>query len=397
MMDYELSEEHLMIQKTIRAFVKKEFTREIILELDEKQEFASDPFKKMAELGMLGTCIPTKYGGGGSDLLSVFIIHEEISRVFPSFAVDLELHTPTVDYGLINRFGTEAQKQKFLPAMCKGEIIGALGMTEPGGGSDVGNFKTKAVKDGEYYILNGSKCFITNVGCPMPCICVVLAHTDKSKGSNGMSTFLVEKDTPGFNVGRKHNKLGVRSSQTHEIFLEDCRIPKENLLGNEGAGMKQALMGVNYDRLMDVAIPVGEAQGLLDMTLEYANLRETFGKRLNQREAVQIALAEIYTNIHAARLMGYYVCWLDRVGRTGKEFVVATAMAKHFASHIAQMAAWECMKIYGGHGFMKDNMIEMFFRDNMAIDLGAGPPTILALLIARDLLRVYGIDPFHEK
>lgn len=388
MLDFSLNDELIMLQKTIRELLVKEL-EPIVEELDEKHEFPLDFFRRLGQLCFLGTAIPEEYGGSGAGILSTFLIIEEIARVCPSLAMDVMVHAGVVSYGSIYLYGTEAHKRNYLPKLLQGEMIGAIGFTEPNAGSDLSSVQTRAEKVDNGYILNGNKIFITNAGAPLPSLVLLLAKNGNNQGKYDMSTFLVEKGLLGYSIGKKFNKCGMRMSQTNELIFDNCLVPRENLFGVEGEGIKNTLRSLDYDRLFCTALSTGIAQGVFDRAFKYSTQRLTFGKAIANNQSIQILLAKIHTNIHAARLMGHYCCWLEALG---KRFTTEAAMAKHFASHMAQQAAWDAMAIHGGYGFMKEYRVEMFFRDNMAVELGGGASGVLDLLIARNLFKNEGIS-----
>lgn len=309
-MNFQLTEEHEMIRKMVREFAKNEVAP-TAAERDEEERFDREIFNKMAELGLTGIPWPEEYGGIGSDYLAYVIAIEELSKVCASTGVTLSAHISLASWP-IYKFGTEEQKQKYLRALATGEKLGAYGLSEPGAGSDVSSMKTRAVLDGDHYVLNGSKVWITNGGEAE--IYVVFAVTDPEKKHKGISAFIVEKGTPGFSIGKKEKKLGIRSSPTTELIFEDCRIPKENLLGQEGEGFKIAMMTLDGGRNGIAAQAVGIAQGALDAAVEYAKGRVQFGKPIAEQQGVGFKLADMATAVEAARLLTYQAAWLESNG-----------------------------------------------------------------------------------
>lgn len=375
-MFFKLSEEHEMLRKTVRDFAKKE-VEPTAAERDEQERFDMDIFKKMADLGLTGIPWDEEYGGIGSDYLSYVIAVEELSRVCASTGVTLSAHTSLAGWPLY-KFGSEEQKQKYLKPMALGEKIGAYGLTEPGSGSDAGGMRTNAKEDGDHYVLNGSKIFITNGG--IADIYIVFAITDSSSKNNGTTAFIVEKDFPGFSVGKKESKLGIRSSPTTEIIFEDCRVPKENMLGQPGDGFKIAMMTLDGGRNGIAAQAVGIAQGALDAAIAYAKEREQFGKPIAAQQGISFKLADMATNIEAARLLTYQAAWLESEGLPyGKE----SAMSKLFAGDTAMQVTTEAVQVFGGYGYTKDYPVERFMRDAKITQIYEGTQEIQRLVISR--------------
>ncbi|WP_226669218.1 acyl-CoA dehydrogenase [Metabacillus litoralis] len=375
-MFFKLSEEHEMLRKTVRDFAKKE-VEPTAAERDEQERFDMDLFKKMADLGLTGIPWDEEYGGIGSDYLSYVIAVEELSRVCASTGVTLSAHTSLAGWPLY-KFGSEEQKQKYLKPMALGEKIGAYGLTEPGSGSDAGGMRTNAKQDGNDYILNGSKIFITNGG--IADIYIVFAITDPSSKNKGTTAFIVEKDFPGFSVGKKESKLGIRSSPTTEIIFEDCRVPKENMLGQLGDGFKIAMMTLDGGRNGIAAQAVGIAQGALDAAIAYAKEREQFGKPIAAQQGISFKLADMATNIEAARLLTYQAAWLESEGLPyGKE----SAMSKLFAGDTAMQVTTEAVQVFGGYGYTKDYPVERFMRDAKITQIYEGTQEIQRLVISR--------------
>lgn len=379
-MHFKLSEEHEMIRKMVRDFAKNEVAP-TAAERDEEERFDRELFDQMAELGLTGIPWPEEYGGIGSDYLAYVIAIEELSRVCASTGVTLSAHTSLAGWPIF-KFGTEEQKQKFLRPMAEGKKIGAYGLTEPGSGSDAGGMKTIAKRDGDYYILNGSKIFITNGG--IADIYVVFALTDPESKQRGTSAFIVESDTPGFSVGKKESKLGIRSSPTTEIMFEDCRIPVENLLGEEGQGFKVAMQTLDGGRNGIAAQAVGIAQGALDASVEYARERHQFGKPIAAQQGIGFKLAEMATDVEAARLLTYQAAWLESEGLPyGKE----SAMSKVFAGDTAMRVTTEAVQVFGGYGYTKDYPVERYMRDAKITQIYEGTQEIQRLVISRMLTK----------
>ncbi|WP_077619941.1 acyl-CoA dehydrogenase [Bacillus sinesaloumensis] len=379
-MYFKLSEEHEMIRKMVRDFAKNEVAP-TAAERDEEERFDRDIFDKMAELGLTGIPWPEEYGGIGSDYLAYCIAVEELSRVCASTGVTLSAHTSLAGWP-IYKFGNEEQKQKYLRPMAQGEKIGAYGLTEPGSGSDAGGMRTTARLEGDHYVLNGSKIFITNGG--IADIYVVFALTDPTSKHKGTSAFIIESDFPGFSVGKKEQKMGIRSSPTTEIIFEECRVPKENLLGEEGEGFKIAMMTLDGGRNGIAAQAVGIAQGALDAATDYAKERVQFGKPIAAQQGVGFKLADMATNVEAARLLTYQAAWLESEGLPyGKE----SAMSKLFAGDTAMKVTTEAVQVFGGYGYTKDYPVERYMRDAKITQIYEGTQEIQRLVISRMLTK----------
>ncbi|MED4686072.1 acyl-CoA dehydrogenase AcdA [Bacillus mycoides] len=379
-MHFKLSEEHEMIRKMVRDFARNEVAP-TAAERDEEERFDRALFDQMAELGLTGIPWPEEYGGIGSDYLAYVIAVEELSRVCASTGVTLSAHTSLAGWPIF-KFGTEEQKQKFLRPMAEGKKIGAYGLTEPSSGSDAGGMRTTAKRDGDHYILNGSKIFITNGG--LADIYVVFALTDPDSKQRGTSAFIVESDTLGFSVGKKESKLGIRSSPTTEIIFEDCRIPVENLLGEEGQGFKVAMQTLDGGRNGIAAQAVGIAQSALDASVEYARERHQFGKPIAAQQGIGFKLADMATDVEAARLLTYQAAWLESEGLPyGKE----SAMSKVFAGDTAMKVTTEAVQVFGGYGYTKDYPVERYMRDAKITQIYEGTQEIQRLVISRMLTK----------
>jgi butyryl-CoA dehydrogenase len=379
-MQFRLSEEHEMIRKMVRDFAKNEVAP-TAAERDEEERFDREIFDKMADLGLTGIPWPEQYGGIGSDYLAYVIAVEELSRVCASTGVTLSAHTSLAGWPLY-KFGTEEQKQKYLRPMAEGKSIGAYGLTEPSSGSDAGGMRTKARQDGNDYIINGSKIFITNGG--VADFYVVFALTNPEQGTRGTTAFIVEKDFPGFSVGKKEAKLGIRSSPTTEIIFEDCRVPAENILGEENMGFKIAMMTLDGGRNGIAAQAVGIAQGALDAAVDYAKERKQFGKPIIEQQGIAFKLADMATSIEAARLLTYQAAWLESKGLPyGKE----SAMSKLFAGDAAMKVTTEAVQVFGGYGYTKDYPVERFMRDAKITQIYEGTQEIQRLVISRMLAK----------
>ncbi|UOE93980.1 acyl-CoA dehydrogenase [Alkalihalobacillus sp. LMS39] len=378
-MNFQLTEEQEMIRKMVRDFAKNE-VEPTAEERDEEERFDREIFDKMAELGLTGIPWPEEYGGIGADYLSYVIAVEELSRVCASIGVTLSAHISLASWPLY-KFGTEEQKQTYLRALAEGRKIGAYGLTEPGSGSDAASMKTTAKLDGDDYILNGSKIFITNGG--IADIYIVFAVTNPELKHKGVTAFIVESDMPGFSVGKKEKKLGIRSSPTTEIIFEDVRVPKENMLGKEGEGFKIAMMTLDGGRNGIAAQAVGIAQGALDASVQYAKERKQFGKSIGQQQGIGFKLADMATKIEASRLLTYQAAWRESEGISyGKE----SAMSKLLAGDTAMEVTVEAVQVFGGYGYTKDYPVERYMRDAKITQIYEGTNEIQRLVIAKMLL-----------
>jgi len=375
-----LTPEHEEFRQKIREFAEAEIEPKSSF-LDESGEFPFDTMKKLGEMGILGMVVPEKYGGSGYDTMSYSIAVEEISRVCGSTGITVAAHNSLGLYP-IYLFGNEEQKRKHIPPLAKGEKLGSFGLTEPGAGSDAAGTKTTAVLDGDFYVVNGTKCFITNasVGGTF----VFTAMTDKTKGYKGISSFILEKGMKGFTVGKKENKMGLRGSDTATLIFEDLRIPKENLLGKEGEGFKQFMMTLDGGRISIGAMALGIAQGAFDKALSYAKKREQFGQPIANFQAIQWKLADMTTQIEAARHLIYHASWLkDR----GEKLIKESAMAKLYASEVGRFVTYQAIQILGGYGYLSKYPLERYFRDVKLCEIGEGTSEIQRLIIARELLK----------
>jgi butyryl-CoA dehydrogenase len=379
-MNFKLSEEHEMIRKMVRDFARNEVAP-TAAERDEEERFDRGIFEKMAELGLTGIPWPEQYGGIGSDYLAYCIAVEELSRVCASTGVTLSAHTSLAGWPIYT-FGNEEQKQKYLKPMAQGKKMGAYGLTEPGSGSDAGAMRTTARRDGDDYVLNGSKIFITNGG--EADIYVVFALTDPENKHKGTTAFIVESDFAGFSVGKKEKKMGIRSSPTTEIIFEDCRVPKENVLGTEGEGFKIAMMTLDGGRNGIAAQAVGIAQGALDAAVDYAKERVQFGKPIAQQQGVGFKLADMATQVEASRLLTYQAAWLESEGLPyGKE----SAMSKLLAGDTAMKVTTEAVQVFGGYGYTKEYPVERFMRDAKITQIYEGTQEVQRLVISRMLTK----------
>ncbi len=379
-MNFELTEEQEQVRKTVQKFARTEIAPHV-MEWDEKQEFPREVLRKLGELGFLGIVVPPEYGGAGMGYLEYAVLVEELARVDPSIALSVAAHNSLCS-GHIYLMGTEAQKKKYLTPLARGEKIGAWGLTESEAGSDAGGTKTSAVRDGNFYVLNGSKTFTThgNVGD----ICVAMAVTDASRGHKGISAFILEKGMPGFRAGKHENKLGMRASDTSEVIFEDCRVPADQLLGKEGEGFTGSLKVLDGGRVSIAALGVGLAQGALDVSLAYSKQRRQFGRAICEFQAIQWKLADMESEVQAARWLTYRAAWLyDQKRKTTLE----SSIAKLYAGEAAVKCSSEAVQIHGGYGFIKDYPAEKFYRDSKLCTIGEGTSEIQRLVIAREMLK----------
>ena len=375
-----LNENQTFIRDTIREFSNNKI-RPSIMEWDEAQKFPTEIFKELGNLGFLGIVVDEEFGGAGLGYLEFAIIIEELGKVDPSIALSVAAHNGLCTNHVF-RFANEEQKKKFLPDLTSGRKIGAWGLTESSSGSDAGGLQSVAEKKDNYYLLNGSKNFITHgtVGETA----VVMAITDKAKGRKGISAFILEKGMKGFFAGKKENKLGMRASDTSQLIFENCKVPFDNLIGNEGEGFIQALKILEGGRISIAALSVGLAQGALDAAAKYSKERKQFGKTLSEFQAIQFKLAEIQTNIDAARMLTYRAAFLKDENIPN---IKEAAMAKLFASEVAEKAASEAVQILGGYGYIKDFPVEKFYRDVKLLTIGEGTSEIQRIVIAKELLK----------
>jgi alkylation response protein AidB-like acyl-CoA dehydrogenase len=379
-MDFNYSDEQKALRKTVREFAEGEILPHV-MEWDEASHFPSEIFPKMAEMGLLGVIFPEEYGGAGLGYIEYALVIEELSRVDGSVGIIVAAQNSLCSNHIF-KFGTEAQKKKYLTGLASGKKLGAWSLTEPDAGSDAGGTKTTAVRDGSFWVLNGAKTFTTNGHYAD--YCVAMAVTDKSKGSHGISAFIVEKGTPGFKPGKKENKLGLRASDTSEVIFTDCRVPAENLLGEEGEGFTGSLKILDGGRISIAALALGMAQGALDAAIKYSKQRKQFGQAISEFQAIQFKLADMATQVEAARLLVFQAAWLADQGNV--RFTRESSMAKLFASEVAVLVANECVQIHGGYGFIKDYPAEKFYRDVKLCTIGEGTSEIQKLVIARQLL-----------
>ena len=377
-MDFELTEEQKLFQKTVRKFCEKEI-KPLASKIDKEEYFPWDMYKKMGKLGLMGMTAPKKYGGAGIDKICYMIALEEISRLCGSTGITVEAHN-TLGIGYIYGAGTEEQRKKYLPRLTGGEAFAALAITEPNAGSDVGGIQTTAVVEGDEWVINGTKQFITSGDIAE--VVIVMAKTDKTKGAKGIRAFIVEKDTPGFKAGQLEDKLGLRGSRTAELIFENCRIPKENILGEKDKGFYGVMDTLDRGRTAVGAMSVGIARGALEDSIAYAKQREQFGRPIGKFQAIQWMIADMATEIDAARLLVYRAAYLED---NNMSFSKEAAIAKLFASEIAMQATRNAIQIHGGYGYMRDRPLERYFRDIKLCQIGEGTSEIQRIVIAKCL------------
>ncbi len=378
-MDFRLTEEQQLLRRTVREFAETEM-RPHVREWDEAQHFPVELMPKLAALGLLGIQWPEEYGGAGMSAVDYCVCIEELARVDPGVALSVAAHNGLCS-AHISMFGSEAQKQTYLVPLARGEKIGAWALTESSSGSDAGGLRTAAARAGADWVLNGSKAFTTHGRVGQ--VCVVMAVTDRAAGPKGISAFILEQGTPGMTSGKKEDKLGMRASETSEVLLEECRVPADRVLGEEGQGFVNALQVLDAGRIGIAALSVGLAQGAYEAALHYARERTAFRKTINRFQAIQWKLADNVTRIEGARLLTYRAAYLKDAGA---RFTLESSMAKLYASEIAVKAADDCVQIHGGYGFVKDYPAEKYFRDVKLTTIGEGTSEIQRLVIARQLL-----------
>jgi alkylation response protein AidB-like acyl-CoA dehydrogenase len=379
-MDFQLSEEQRELQRTVREFAAREIAPHV-MEWDEAQAWPGEVLRQLGEMGLLGVLVPSEYGGSGMGYVEYALAISELARVDGSIGLIVAAHNSLCS-NHIYKFGSEAQRAKYLPKLARGEWIGCWSLTEPQAGSDASGTRTVAVRAAQGWTLNGAKTFTTNGNHAQ--VCVAMAVTDRSRGKHGISAFVVERGTPGFRPGKKENKLGMRASDTSEIVFEDCQIPAENLVGEEGAGFVDALQVLDGGRISIAALGLGMAQGAYEAARRYAGERRQFGRPIAEFQAIQWKLADMATEIEAARLLTFSAAWQKDQGQTVTQ---ASAMAKLYAGEVAVRAANECVQIHGGYGFIKDYPAEKFYRDVKLCTIGEGTSEIQRLVIAREILK----------
>lgn len=379
-MEFALTEEQKQIRQSVREFAEAEIAPHV-LEWDEGQHFPIELIPKLAELGLMGVIFPEEYGGAGMGYVEYATIIEELSRVDGSVGISVAAHNSLCSNHIFS-FGTEEQKQKYLVPLARGEHLGAWGLTEPGAGSDASGTRTTAQRQGNSWVVNGSKNFITHAIHADTCVAV--AVTDRSKRSKGISAFIFEKGMKGFSPSKKENKLGLRASETASVVFEDCLVPEENLLGEEGLGFVNAMTILDGGRISIAALAVGIAQGAYESALRYSKEREQFGKAIAEFQAIQFKLANMATQIDAARLLMYRAAWLKDEGR---KLTKESSMAKLFASEMSVNVCEEAIQIHGGYGYTKDYPPEKYWRDAKLCTIGEGTSEIQRIIIAREILQ----------
>ncbi|WP_027868476.1 acyl-CoA dehydrogenase [Eubacterium sp. AB3007] len=380
-MNFLQTKEQEFVRKMVRDFAETE-VEPLAADIDKEHRFPEETVAKMAELGMMGIPFPTKYGGAGGDEISYAITVEELARVCASTAVIVSAHTSLCCWP-IYAYGTEEQKMKYLPDLLKGRKLGAFGLTEPNAGTDAGGQQTRAVLDGDEWVLDGAKVFITNGGYADTF--VVMAMTDKKKGTHGgISSFIVEKGDPGFSIGKTEDKMGIHASSTTELIFQNCRIPKDRLLGEVGDGFKVALSTLDGGRIGIASQALGIAQGAFDVTVDYMKARKQFGKRLSQMQALQFEMADLKTRIEAARLLVYRAAFLEDAH---KPYGEAAAMAKLFAAETAMKVTTKCVQFHGGYGYTCDYPVERMMRDAKITEIYEGTSEVQKLVIAANTFK----------
>ncbi|SDP98675.1 Acyl-CoA dehydrogenase [Mucilaginibacter sp. OK268] len=379
-MHFEFTEEQLMIRQAARDFAQTELKPGVI-ERDEHQKFPADQVKKLGELGFLGMMVSPQYGGSGMDAISYVLVMEELSKIDASASVVVSVNNSLVCYGL-EKYGSEAQKQKYLVPLAKGEVIGAFCLSEPEAGSDATSQRTTAIDMGDHYLLNGTKNWITNGNSASTYI--VMAQTDASKKHHGINALIVEKGMAGFTIGPKENKMGIRGSDTHSLMFTDVKVPKENRIGDEGFGFKFAMSTLEGGRIGIAAQALGIASGAHELAVQYAKERKAFGKTIADLQAIQFKLADMATEIEAARLLCLKAAWLKD---HGKSYTQAGSMAKLFASEVAMRTTTEAVQIHGGYGFVKEYHVERLMRDAKITQIYEGTSEIQRIVISREVLK----------
>jgi alkylation response protein AidB-like acyl-CoA dehydrogenase len=379
-LDFSLTTKQKQFQETVREFCEKEI-KPIATKIDKEEYFPKDLYKKMGKIGLLSMTVPKKYGGAGIDRICYMIALEEISRVCGSTGLNIEAHN-SLGTSHIYEKGNEEQRRKYLPSLVNGEGLSAWALTEPNSGSDASSLQTTAVLKDDEWVLNGAKQFITSADLAL--VTVVMAKTDASKGAKGISAFIVEKDTPGFKIGQHEDKLGLRGSHTVEIILENCKVPKENMLDVEGMGFIGAMNILDRGRTAVGAMSVGIARAALEDSIEYAKKRQQFGKPIGKNQAIQWMISEMATQIDAARLLVYRAAYMEEKNMC---FTKEASMAKYFASEIAMNATVKAMQIFGGLGYTKKFPLERYYRDVKLCQIGEGTSEIQKIVIAKHLLK----------
>ncbi|NBG66089.1 acyl-CoA dehydrogenase [Acidiluteibacter ferrifornacis] len=379
-MDFQLSEEHIAVRDAARDFAQN-VLKPGVIERDEKQQFPTEEIKQLGELGFMGMMVDPKYGGGGMDTISYVLAMEEISKVDASTSVVMSVNNSLVCWG-IEKYGTEEQKQKYLRPLATGEKIGAFCLSEPEAGSDATSQRTTAIDKGDYYLLNGTKNWITNGGSAS--YYIVIAQTDVEKGHKGINAFIVDKEWEGFTVGAKENKMGIRASDTHTLMFTDVKVPKENRIGEDGFGFSFAMKVLSGGRIGIASQALGIASGAMELAIAYSKERAAFGKPISQHQAIAFKLADMATTVEASRLLCLKAAWLKD---QGLNFDKESAMAKVFASKTAMDVATEAVQVHGGYGFVKEYHVERLMRDAKITQIYEGTTEVQKIVISRSILR----------
>jgi alkylation response protein AidB-like acyl-CoA dehydrogenase len=382
-MDFSLSSDQILIRNTVRQFMETEM-RPILRDYERDEKFPADEIRKLGELGCCGMLVPEQWGGTGTDTVSYSLMLEEVARVDASTAVALSVTNSVVCMPIL-RAGTGAQKKQYLTRLAKGEMLGAFCLTEPQAGSDAAGIQTRAVRDGDHYLLTGTKAWVTNGG--VSGVYVVFAKTDPNAGSRGVTAFLVQPDFPGFRVSRYEDKMGLRLSRSAEISLQDCRVPVENRLGEEGQGLKIAFESLDGGRVGIASQSVGLAQGALETAAKYAKQRKTFGHPIAEYQAIQWMLADMQTEIEAARALTHYAAWMRDSGAPAARSGAQASKAKLYASEMANRVAYKAVQIHGSSGYSRESDVERYYRDARVLTIYEGTSEMQRIVIARDLLR----------
>jgi alkylation response protein AidB-like acyl-CoA dehydrogenase len=379
-MDFQLTEEQLAVQAAARDFAQNDLLPGVI-ERDTHEKFPAEQIKKMGELGFMGMMVDPKYNGGGMDTVSYVLAMEEISKIDSSASVAMSVNNSLVCWG-IEKYGTEEQKEKYLKRLATGEIIGAFCLSEPEAGSDATSQRTTAEDKGDYYLVNGTKNWITNGNSAS--VYIVIAQTDKEKGHKGINALIVERETEGFVVGKKEEKLGIRGSDTHSLMFQDMKVPKENRIGEDGFGFNFAMATLNGGRIGIASQALGIASGAYELALKYSKERKAFGKEISQHQAIAFKLADMATQIETARLLCLKAAWLKD---QKQDFSQASAMAKLYASQVAMDTTVEAVQIHGGYGFVKEYHVERLMRDAKITQIYEGTSEIQKIVISRNILK----------
>jgi alkylation response protein AidB-like acyl-CoA dehydrogenase len=378
--DFSFTDDQQQLRRSVREFAESEIAPHV-MEWDEASQFPLELIPKLGEMGLLGVIFPERYGGAGLGYVEYASVIEELARVDGSVGLIVAAHN-SLCTNHIFKFGNEEQRKKYVEPLAQGKKLGCWSLTEPGAGSDAGGTRTVAVRNGNGWVLNGAKTFTTNGHYAH--VCVAMAVTDKSKGAKGISAFIVEKGTPGFRPGKKENKLGMRASDTSEVVFSDCRVPEANLLGDEGMGFVNTLQVLDGGRISIAALALGMAQGAYEAAVKYAKQRKQFGKAISEFQAIQFKLADMATEIDAARWLVYRAAWL--ADQNGPRFTKESSMAKLYASEVGVRVANEAVQIFGGYGFVKDYPAEKFYRDSKLCTIGEGTSEIQRMVISRQIL-----------